>query len=152
MSFQLREGHRVFIFNQAIDFRAGFDKLSMLVREQMKQQLVEGDLFLFLGKNRKRLKAICYDGTGLLLLSKRMERGRFMSVSELEDFEITRDELNLLLSGGYIRRKYFGEKALTSRVQASINSNHDSGGERAKYRSTEAIHPLASSPSEGVRV
>jgi len=40
MSFQLREGHRVFIFDQPIDFRAGFDKLSMLVREKMKHQLV----------------------------------------------------------------------------------------------------------------
>src|SRR6476620_3720016 len=102
MSFQLREGHRVFVFDQLIDFRAGFDKLSMLVREKMKKSLVEGDLFLFLGKNRKRLKAICFDGTGLLLLSKRMERGRFMSIADFEDFEITRDELNLLLSGGVV--------------------------------------------------
>ena len=48
--------------------------LSMLVREKMKHKIAEGGLFLFLGKNRKRLKAICYDGTRLLLLSKRMER------------------------------------------------------------------------------
>jgi transposase len=119
MSFQLREGHRVFVFDQPIDFRAGFDKLSSLVREKMKQKLVEGDLFLFLGKNRKRLKAICYDGTGLLLLAKRMERGRFMSIGELDDFELTRDELNLLLSGGLVKRKYFGEKALASPIFAS---------------------------------
>lgn len=151
MSFQLRDGHRVFVFDQVIDFRAGFDKLSMLVRDKMKQQQVEGDLFLFLGKNRKRFKAICYDGTGLLLLSKRMERGRFMAVSALEDFEIARDELNLILSGGYVRRKYFGEKALTSRATATINLNHDSGGARAEHRCTEAIYPLAASSSEGIR-
>ena len=92
----------------------------------MKQKLVEGDLFLFLGRNRKRLKTICYDGTGLLLLSKRMERGRFMAVSELEDFELTRDELNLLLSGGLTKRKYFGDQALTSPIFASIISHHGS--------------------------
>lgn len=124
MSFQLREGHRVFVFNQAIDFRAGFDKLSMLVREQLKQKLIEGDLFVFLGKNRKRLKALCYDGTGLLLLSKRLERGRFMTVLDLEQYELTVDELNLLLSGGVIRRKVFGEKALTMSHQPIINLNH----------------------------
>ena len=73
MSFHLREGHRVFVFSEQIDFRAGFDRLSMIVREKMKKDLVEGDLFLFLGRNRKRLKALCYDGTGLLLLSKRLE-------------------------------------------------------------------------------
>lgn len=112
MSFRLRDGHRVFVFTEAIDFRAGFDKLSMLVREKMKKELVEGDLFLFLGKNRKRLKALCYDGTGLLLLSKRLERGRFMSVSEFEESELNVEELNYVLSGGVVRRKYFGEKAL----------------------------------------
>jgi transposase len=151
MSFQLREGHRVFIFDQAIDFRAGFDKLSMLVREKMKKNLVEGDLFLFLGKNRKRLKALCYDGTGLLLLSKRMERGRFMSVTELEEFEINRDELNLLLSGGMIRRKYFGEKALTNRDSSLISPHHGPPRERTEYRSSQTVHVLASEPSEAVR-
>ena len=53
MSFRPRDGHRVFVFTESIDFRSGFDKLSMLVREKMKKELVEGDLFLFLGKNRK---------------------------------------------------------------------------------------------------
>ena len=117
----------------------------------MKHKIVEGDLYLFLGKNRKRLKAICYDGTGLLLLSKRMERGRFMPITELEDFEIDRDELNLLLSGGTIRRKYFGEKALTNHVSPSINSNHDSARERAEYRSPQAVHAVASNSSQEIR-
>jgi transposase len=112
MSFQLRAGHRVFVFTEAIDFRAGFDKLSMIVREKMKKELVEGDLFLFLGKNRKRLKALCYDGTGLLLLAKRLERGRFMSVAEFEESELTVEELNYVISGGVVRKKYFGPKAL----------------------------------------
>ncbi len=117
VSFRLREGHRVFVFTEAIDFRAGFDKLSMLVREKMSKALIEGDLFLFLGKNRKRLKALCYDGTGLLLLSKRLERGRFMGVAEFEESELTVEELNSVLAGGVVRRKYFGEKALRKNTE-----------------------------------
>jgi transposase len=124
MSLELREGHRVFVFNEPIDFRAGFDKLSMFVREKMHARIAEGDLFLFLGKNRKRLKALCYDGTGLLLLSKRLERGRFMSVGEIECYELSVDELNLILSGAVIRRKYFGDSALTINQSAVINSIH----------------------------
>jgi len=123
MSFQLRSGHRVFVFTEAIDFRAGFDKLSMVVREKMKKELVEGDLFLFLGKNRKRIKAICYDGTGLLLLAKRLERGKFMSVSEFEESELTVEELNYVLAGGVVRRKYFGERALQAAVEPLFSSN-----------------------------
>jgi len=122
MSFHLRAGHRVFVFTEAIDFRAGFDKLSMLVREKMKKELVEGDLFLFLGRNRKRLKALCYDGTGLLLLSKRLERGRFMSVAEFEESELSVEELNYVLSGGIVRRKYFGEKALRNSLDPLFSS------------------------------
>lgn len=111
MSFRLRDGHRVFVFREQIDFRAGFDKLSMIVRTKMMMELVEGDLFLFLGKNRKRLKSLCYDGTGLILISKRLERGRFMSVAEFEESELTVEELNYVISGGVVRKKYFGEKA-----------------------------------------
>ncbi len=122
MSFRLRDGHRVYVFTEAIDFRAGFDKLSMLVREKMKKELVEGDLFLFLGRNRKRLKALCYDGTGLLLLSKRLERGRFMSVAEFEESELTVEELNYVISGGVVRRKYFGSRALQNSPEQLFSS------------------------------
>jgi transposase len=97
MSLPLKENLRVFVLDEYVDLRAGFDKLSQLVREKMNAQLVDGDLFLFLGNNRKRLKALCYDGTGLLLIAKRLERGRFMRLEELEEKEITVDELDWLL-------------------------------------------------------
>ena len=135
MSFRLRDGHRVFVYREQIDFRAGFDKLSMLVREKMKMELVEGDLFLFLGKNRKRLKSICYDGTGLILIAKRLERGRFMSVAEFEESELTVEELNYVLAGGTVRRKYFGSRALQS-ANEQLFSNHGFAGEGIGYRST----------------
>lgn len=113
MSLKLRPGHRVFVYNEAIDMRSGFDRLSMLVRDKMKANLLEGDFFIFLGKNRKRLKAICYDGTGLILIAKRLEQGKFMSVTEIENRELTIDELDWLMKGCVIRRTKFGEEALT---------------------------------------
>jgi transposase len=128
MSFQLRDGHRVFVFTESIDFRSGFDKLSMIVREKMKMELVEGDLFLFLGKNRKRLKSLCYDGTGLILIAKRLERGRFMSVADFEENELTVEELNFVISGGVVRRKYFGERALQAGAE-QLFSTHGTGRE-----------------------
>jgi transposase len=114
MSIRLKEGLRVFVFTEYIDLRGGFDKLSMLVREKMHSEMVDGDLFLFLGNNRKRLKAICYDGTGLLLIAKRMERGRFMRLEDLEESEITVEELDWLLRGSTIRRAKFGVVPETS--------------------------------------
>ncbi|MCB9083605.1 MAG: IS66 family insertion sequence element accessory protein TnpB [Bdellovibrionaceae bacterium] len=122
MSIRLRSGHRVFIYSDYQDLRAGFDSLAMVVREKMKRDLLEGDLFIFIGRNRKRLKALCYDGTGLLLFAKRLERGQFMALDRLEDFEITIEEMDQLLCGGYVRRRRFGEEALTlPRSQVSIH-------------------------------
>lgn len=108
MSLKLKPLLRVFVYREYVDLRAGFDKLSSLVREKMSAEIVDGDLFLFLGNNRKRLKAICYDGTGLLLIAKRMERGRFMALEDLEQSEITTEELDWLLRGSTIRRPKFG--------------------------------------------
>jgi len=109
MSLRLKPGFRVFVFEEFVDLRAGFVKLSYLVRSKLEKELVDGDIFLFLGKNRKKLKAICYDGTGLLLIAKRMERGRFMALEDLEDREITTEELDYLMRGSTIRRAKFGD-------------------------------------------
>jgi transposase len=105
---RFKPGLRVFIYPEYIDLRAGFDRLSMVVREKMGAKILDGDFFVFLGKHRKKLKALCYDGTGLILLNKRMERGRFMALEDLESQEITVEELDWLLRGSTIRRAVFG--------------------------------------------
>ncbi len=138
MSLVLREGHRVFVFKENIDFRAGFDKLSMLVREKMRKELVEGDLFLFVGKNRKRLKALCFDGTGLLLIAKRLERGRFMSAVEFEEAELSVEELNLVLQGGVICRRHFG--ASVYEKNRGMNLTDETGGGGNKSRELESVY------------
>src|SRR5690606_10770618 len=100
---------RVFIFSKSIDMRWGFERLSYLVREEMSQRIDVGDLFLFLGKNRRRLKGLRFDGSGLMLLTKRMEKNCFMSASDLDGrVEITQVELELLIHGSVIR-KYLPE-------------------------------------------
>lgn len=108
MSIKLKSGLRVFVYCEYIDLRSGFDKLSMLVREKMSARLVDGDLFVFLGRNRSRCKAICYDGTGVILVCKRMERGKLMRLEELEEREITAEELDWFLRGSIVRRPKFG--------------------------------------------
>lgn len=120
MSLRLRDGHRVFVFQEYVDMRSGFDRLSMFVRERMQAALVDGDLFLFVGKNRKRLKGLCYDGTGLILIAKRLEQGKFMRLEDLEFFELNVDELDWLLRGSVVKRAKFGEDALTKRGLSPI--------------------------------
>lgn len=120
MSLRFRPGHRVFVYEVAIDMRAGFDRLSQIVREKMNRDILEGDLYLFLGKNRKRLKAICFDGTGLVLINKRLEKGQFMSITDFDSAEISSDELDVLISGGVICRRKFGREVLTNLHESRI--------------------------------
>ena len=73
-------------------------------RRRMQAIMDQGHVYLFFGKNRKRIKAIFYDGTGLVLISKRMEKGSFMSLKELLGrSEISLTELKLIFHGSVIR-------------------------------------------------
>ncbi|MEM9400834.1 MAG: IS66 family insertion sequence element accessory protein TnpB [Verrucomicrobiota bacterium] len=97
---------KIFIYGEPIDMRMGFERLSYLVREEMGKDIDVGDLFLFLGKNHRRLKALRFDGSGLVLLAKRMEKKRgFMNVRDLEGrLEINHQELELILHGSVLRK------------------------------------------------
>jgi len=96
---------RIYVYSRPIDMRLGFERLSYLVREEMKKNIDEGDLFLFLGNNRRRLKGLCFDGSGLILFSKRTEKKSFMNIFDLEDrLELNRSELELLIHGSVLRK------------------------------------------------
>jgi transposase len=99
------KGLRVFIYKDQIDMRSGFEKLLRFVRDEMKNNINQGHLYLFFGKNRRRLKALYFDGTGLVLIAKRIERGKFMSRNELGDvLEISLLELKQIFAGGLVIR------------------------------------------------
>jgi len=84
--------------------RFGFERLFYFVREQMKHDVLEGHMFLFLGKNKKRAKVLFFDRTGLVLLIKRMEEGKVMNLEELKKVkEINLHDLSLVLAGARIR-------------------------------------------------
>lgn len=91
---------RVFAYPYPCDMRKGFNSLSGLV-SAMGHDLVAGDVFLFVGRTKKRAKVIWYDGTGLCLLSKRLDKGRFATLWEQDksEVELTMSELALLLEG-----------------------------------------------------
>lgn len=99
-----RKGLRVFVYREVIDMRCGFEKLHSYCVHQMSAVMDQGHVYLFFGRNRRRLKALFYDGSGLVLLAKRMERGSFMALSELLGRqEISLSEFKLIMHGSVIR-------------------------------------------------
>jgi transposase len=68
---------RVLVATRPVDFRRGLNGLAALVQEGLRQDPVAGDVFIFRSKRAERLKIVLWDGTGLVLVAKRLERGAF---------------------------------------------------------------------------
>jgi transposase len=66
---------KVFVAVEACDMRKGFNGLHALVTEKLGEDLRSGALFVFSNAKHTRLKIIYWDGTGLWVLSKRLEKG-----------------------------------------------------------------------------
>lgn len=103
---------RVFASPVPCDLRLGFDGLYAIVRRGLGRDPCAGDYFLFVNRERNRAKVLHYDGTGLCIYHKRLERGRFAALWRDGDdtargLELTHSELCLFLEGcrevGYLR-------------------------------------------------
>jgi transposase len=70
-------GVEVFVGLDPIDLRWGFERLSGVVAEKLGRSARSGALFVFFGKRRSALKVLFWDGSGLCLFYKRLDRGTF---------------------------------------------------------------------------
>jgi transposase len=102
MMFGVGTATRVYLALGATDMRKGFEGLHGLVRQRLELDPLSGHLFLFCNRSRTRLKVLFWDGSGLWVCAKRLEKGRFSwpKVSEqAARAMINGEELSLLLGG-----------------------------------------------------
>ena len=95
-------GRRVYAYGGPVDMRKGYDGLSAIVREGLGRDPLSGDLYLFVSRNRIRAKVLLWDGTGLCVYAKRLEKGRFACLWRARDcevLELSASELQLFLEG-----------------------------------------------------
>jgi transposase len=74
----LAAGTKVFVACRPVDLRNGFDGLAAKVQQTIGADPFSGHLFIFRGKRGDYLKGLYWDGTGLCLFAKRLEKGRFV--------------------------------------------------------------------------
>ena len=99
--FGLGLATKIFIATESIDMRKGFEGLHGLVRDHLNQDPLSGHLFLFTNKTKTRLKALVWDGGGLWVCAKRLEKGRFRWPEPGNERSVTMraEELAMLVNG-----------------------------------------------------
>lgn len=92
---------RVFAFPAAVDLRKGYDGLYGLVQTGLGRDPLGGELFLFVNQSRKLCKVLLWDGTGLCIFQKRLEKGTFAKLwrDDGTAVRLTASELALFVEG-----------------------------------------------------
>lgn len=98
--FGLGAATRIYVATGATDMRLSFGGLYGLVVSRLQQDPLSGHLLLFANRRRDRLKILYFDGSGLWVCAKQMQRGRLRWLSsESGRVQLTAEEFALLIGG-----------------------------------------------------
>jgi transposase len=93
---------RVWVHREPVDMRKSFDTLAAVVRAGMGTDVLEGGVFVFVGRRRRTAKVLFWDGTGYVVLAKRLAKNRFVAPWQRAGegpLQWTMNELALFLEG-----------------------------------------------------
>jgi transposase len=96
----LSSGTRIWLAAGVTDMRKGFDGLSAQVQSTLAENPFSGQLFVFRGRRGDKVKLLWFDGDGLCLFAKRLERGRFIwPQAQSGAISLSVAQLSMLLEG-----------------------------------------------------
>ena len=110
---------KIFLATGATDMRKSFDTLAAIVRNELGSDPTSGHVYVFCNKRFDRIKALYFDGSGLWVSAKRLEKGRFAwPDSRDRSIELRSEELAALLGGLDLhttkRRRWYRREAITN--------------------------------------
>ncbi len=99
---------KVHVCREPTDMRASYDRLFLKSKEVLGQDPYSGHLFVFVNKRRTSMKCLYYDGTGLVLICKRLEKGVFSRINPLHRGEVvlTQAEFSLYFEGADMEKRF----------------------------------------------
>lgn len=105
----LNNAQRYYIYRGVTDIRKGFDGLSGIVRNELRENPLSGDVFIFFNRKRTHVKLLMWDRDGFVIYYKRLERGVFEIPAGYEQSTVVSSQiLSLILQGivlSSVRRK-----------------------------------------------
>jgi transposase len=92
---------KIYLAVEPVDMRKQFNGLWALATERLKEDPRQGALFAFVNKDRDRLKLLYWDGSGVWVMAKRLEKGRFSWPvgSDAIKLSVLPESLTMLLAG-----------------------------------------------------
>jgi transposase len=107
---------RVWAYTSPVDMRKGYEGLGAIVRNELKRDIMAGELYLFTNARRRRAKVLLFDGTGLAIYMKRLDKGQFAKLwrGDGEALSMTMSELALFIEGSeFVGRRPLSPPAIT---------------------------------------
>ncbi|MGZ3749482.1 MAG: IS66 family insertion sequence element accessory protein TnpB [Bdellovibrio sp.] len=115
---------KVFVAKESVDMRASYDTLFAKAKGVLNQDPFSGHLFVFINSKRTSIKCLYYDGTGLVLLCKRLEKGTFSKINPLYHGEITLTaaEFALFFEGADLEKRFIDSP---KEIKKSFPASHE---------------------------
>ena len=118
----------IYAYCEPVDMRKHWEGLSSLVREELGRDPLSGDLYLFTNKRRTLAKVLRFDGSGLCILAKRIERERFAALwnyTDRKSLPLKRSELELFLEGSHIVARFQVSPPVLTNSDLASNAKKD---------------------------
>lgn len=90
---------RYYLYDQPTDMRKSFNTLGAIVKHKMHKNLLSGSGFIFINRRRTHLKMLLWEGDGFSLYFKRLEKGTYEHLQDLSNYELSYQQLMLVLQG-----------------------------------------------------
>ena len=99
---------KIFLCKEPTDMRCSYDSLFNRVKTVLNKDPFTGHLFLFVNRSRTSCKCLYYDGTGLVIISKRLEQGRFskINICYKQEIVLTEAEFGLFFEGADLQKRF----------------------------------------------
>lgn len=99
---------KIFVCKEPTDMRASYDSLFARARDVLKKDPFSGHLFLFINSRRTSVKCLYYDGTGLVIIAKRLDGGTFSRINPHFPGEVvlTEAEFGLFFEGADLEKRF----------------------------------------------
>lgn len=100
---------KIMLCKTPVDMRASFDTLFDKAKTLLEEDPFSGHLFVFINVKRTHCKCLYYDGTGLVLIAKRLEKGNLfwkINPHHAGQIKLTQAEFNLFFEGADLNKRF----------------------------------------------